>query len=205
MDTQFQPTDGNVLDYSQQNVRGIRHTQYHPNKYFVGDLYLESVNYINNTLPPGFIFDPETSMSPEFLEAFSSPFDEDVPPEQVSGFSQSQMLANGMMNRQGFELRSPEQVAEFLEQQNMKKVFLVAEPTNQQDEIIYQAYYYDGNQPKPVLVENQQGQTVPMIFSVRSIANALNTDGRYDAAFQRSIQGAIDERNAILERYGFSQ
>ena len=44
-----------------------------------------------------------------------------------------------------------------------------------------------------------------MIITRRSIANALNTEGRYDAAFQRSIQGAIDERNAILERYGFSQ
>ena len=205
MDTQYQPTDGNILDFSQQNVRGIRHTKYHLNKYFVGDLYLESINYINGVLPEGFIFDPETAVSPEYQQAFDSPFDDEVPSDQVSGFSQSQMVANGMMNTRGFELQSPEQIAEFLREQNMKKVFLVAEPTNQQDEIIYQAYYYDGNQPKPVLVTNQQDQTVPMIFSVRSIANALNTDGRYDAAFQRSIQGAIDERNDILERYGFSQ
>ena len=168
-------------------------------------MYLESINYINGVLPEGFIFDPETAVSPEYQQAFDSPFDDEVPSDQVSGFSQSQMVANGMMNTRGFELQSPEQIAEFLREQNMKKVFLVAEPTNQQDEIIYQAYYYDGNQPKPVLVTNQQDQTVPMIFSVRSIANALNTDGRYDAAFQRSIQGAIDERNDILERYGFSQ
>ena len=93
----------------------------------------------------------------------------------------------------------------FLEEQNMKRVFLVAEPTNQQDEVIYQAYYYDGKQPKPVLVQNQQDQTVPLIFSRRSIATAFNTDGRYDVALQRTLQSGIDERNALLQRYGINQ
>ena len=201
MDTEYQETDGNILDYSQQNVRGIRHTKYHLNKYFTGELYFEAINYINNTLPEGFIFDPEVSMSKDFLENFSSRFDNPVPEDQLAG------LSNRFQRRYRSQLsqlseKSPQAVAKFLEEEGIKKVFLVAEPTNQEDEVVYQAYYHDGTQVKPVLVQNQQDQTVPMIITRRSIANAFNQDGRYDEALERILREAQEERQEILRRNG---
>jgi len=201
MDTEYQETDGNILDYSQQNVRGIRHTKYHLNKYFTGELYFEAINYINNTLPEGFIFDPEVSMSKDFLENFSSRFDNPVPEDQLAGLS-NRFLRRYRSQLSQLEEKSPQAVAKFLEEEGIKKVFLVAEPTNQEDEVVYQAYYHDGTQVKPVLVQNQQDQTVPMIITRRSIANAFNQDGRYDEALERILREAQEERQEILRRNG---
>ena len=203
MDTEYQETDGNILDYSQQNVRGIRHTKYHLNKYFTGELYFEAINYINNTLPEGFLFDPEVSMSTDFMEIFGSRFDAEVPEDQLAGLS-NRFIERHKSALANLQEKSPEAIKKFLQEQGIKKVFLVAEPTNQQDEVVYQAYYYDGvqGQPKPVLVQNQQDQTVPMIFTRRSIANAFNQDGRYNVALERILREAQEERQEILRKNG---
>lgn len=206
VDQNYMETDGNVLDFSQMNTMGTTLTSLHPRKHLGDNKYYAMVDYINDRLPPNMVFDFNATQTQEFLAKYR--FTPDVSASDTL-YAQIEEKNPALAKRYEKELKAGEdfkkrqdllKLDEVAKEQGISKVVLVAYETNAVGEIIYQAMRVTAsNDLAPVMVEANDGETLPFLFSLGSLHKAFEEDGVYDEIFEDQMREARELRERLIQ------
>ncbi len=199
LDQEYVESNGNILEFTNNGPKSFTRTRHGLEKYFNSpEKYSAAVEYINDLLPEGFIFDPETVVG-----GISSAFTNEQPQTFTSGFSISPtpFAANIVTEQDEEAIAIANKAKALMETAKGGRVVLVAYPTASAQETVYQAFVHKNGRLVPVNILDRENVEAPLVFSAQSLNNALAQDGRLDAQFRENIIKLREERRALIEKF----
>ena len=199
VDQEYMESDGNILEFTNNGPKSFTRTRHGLQRYFNSpEKYNAAIDYINELLPDGFVFDPNTVTSPEFQRAYGDPRQEIDPTVFTSAAQQRAYYASKAR-------QDANRTQAMVQDLDGGKVILVAYPTASAQETIYQAFVNKNGRLSPVnVVSTKEEDEVPLVFSAQSLNNALVQDGVMDGIFQEDIAVGAAKRRALFETLGLS-
>ena len=199
VDQEYMESDGNILEFTNNGPKSFTRTRHGLQRYFNSpEKYNAAIEYINELLPDGFVFDPNTVTSAEFQRAYGDPRQEIDPTVFTSAAQQRAYYASKAV-------QDANRTQAMVQDLDGGKVILVAYPTASAQETIYQAFVNKNGRLSPVnVVSTEQEGEVPLVFSARSLNNALVEDGVMDGIFEDQIAQGVKKRRALFEKFGLS-
>ena len=201
--------NGNIIDFNNINKTGITLVKNGLNKQFFGDLYYYALNEIQNVLPDGYIFDPESVADEKFYELIGTDSNlihgDEVAEainlkKQQENYTTSAIYPVSPRDIAEASGEKPEPLGPDIEE--LKRVKLVATSLADGD-VRYMAYYLDDSNTFRNVLTLVGDEYVPVVFTANTIRQHLKSKGIQEKLFQENIAPALEKRKALFkERYG---
>ena len=183
-------TKGNILDFTNNGPKEFTKTRYALERYFNSpQKYYAAIQYINDLLPDNVVFDPETVVDEQFTEGYNS--------VDAVGAGYAKAYRAGKAKEQAL---SAQQLIKDLPEDGGRAI-LVAYPTASNEEVVYQAFLRKNFRLIPINTTDENGDEAPVVFSARSLNNALVQDGVVDEIFEDLMREHRAERERKMKEY----